>query len=163
MALKLIERIRKITNRPCPKVLVFVLGLLLGGVLGARYLSETVTAQFLLGTFLPPYARNLTGSSNRTAREWAALKKGMSKGEVLRILKLQRVDILTANEMADWQERAGERDYPAGACEIWRIPMARHGVSEYLYLGFDDKQALLFSGVNEFMLGFPAKDLPGRR
>jgi hypothetical protein len=142
-----------------------LLGLALGCVIGARWLSQTRSAQVLLGTTLPPVGYNWTFDG-----EVRKIRLGMNKGEVVAALSLQRVCVLTGESLKRWRpsqfetsvsiEETENKDRAAGlaeAVEVWFVPMTTMGATTFLYLAFDREQSLCWFGVDEFALGFSTR------
>jgi len=136
------------------------LAFLLGCVVGARYLSHNGLGAFYLGTFLPPYTRNIGGNYWGHESPYRKLRKGMSKGEVVDLLAIQRADIVAG---AALKQRArgimhhgqlSDSDV-AEIAEILLVPRRTEGITDYVCLAFDASQRLLRWGVGEFMLGYP--------
>jgi hypothetical protein len=139
----------------------FIAGLILGCVVGARYLSSVNEWQFVLG-LLPPYSRNVGANYRIPDAPYVKLAKGMSKGEVADLLSVGRVDVVAGDQLKDKAQGImhghGLRDEDfARFVEVWRIPVRAAGISEYVYLAFDKDQRLDTWGVSEFMMGFPAE------
>lgn len=135
-----------------------LIGFLLGGIVGARYLSQTQTAQAVLGTFLPPHPKNWADA------EYRQLPIGMEKRKVVDILHLERCDIICGASLDEFKSYRADRTGHTGIsssvlgniAEVWRVPRRRAGVTDFLLLGFDHSHRLCYKGIDEFMKGFQA-------
>ena len=134
------------------------IGFLLGGIVGARYLAQTKTAQFVLGTFLPPHQKNWADP------EYRQLTIGVEKSKVADILHLDRCDIICGASLEEFKSYRADRTGHTGIssavlaniAEVWQVPRRRAGVTDFLLLGFDHSHRLCYKGIDEFMIGYQA-------
>jgi hypothetical protein len=141
-------------------VAVLVGVFLFGCIIGACYLSNMEACKLVSG-FLPPYRNNIGGNYRDSGRAFQKLTKGMSKGEVVDLLSIGRVDVVAGNQiqakvqsiMSDYQLKHEDITH---IVEMWCIPHRTAGITDFVYLAFDKDQRLNSWGINEFMWGFPA-------
>lgn len=135
-----------------------LIGFVLGGIAGVRYLSQTQIARVLLGTFLPPHPKNWADA------EYRQLAIGVEKAKVVDILHLERCDIICGTSLEEFKSYRADRTDHTGIrsailgniAELWQVPRRRAGVTDFLLLGFDHSNRLCYKGIDEFMLGFQA-------
>ena len=139
-----------------------ICGLIIGSIIGARYLAWDHNVQIALGTFLPPKKVNWEFPTEGKDALQGTLSANPTKSAVIRKLGLEQVVVLpgsltpeTWRWVLDEMPTKQELDELQKVAEVWLVPGRQTGISDFLYLCFDDSQKLYRWGFSHFMLGFP--------